>query len=130
MPVQLNDLIYPEGKLQRSMFPDDDIYENVSVWLQQASAAAAGTTPEGDYDRAVEAYVYFRAYDTIASRIAAQPASQKTMDSSTAWSSSQASYWRQLSLENKAIFDEVAATPIPGSATAASSHSVRKAIVW
>jgi len=59
------DLIYPLGELQNSMFPDGDLEQAVSAWLLIAKSKTTDDQPALHF-------VYWRAYDAVANRLAAQ----------------------------------------------------------
>lgn len=75
MALIANDVIYPDGDLLPSMFPDGDIQLAVSAWL----ADAAGRTT---VELAQRHWVYYRAYSTLANRIAATPSSDSGFNAS------------------------------------------------
>lgn len=118
MPVTLTpaSLIYPVGKLQRGWFNPTtaDALETVVVeWLDLASAAVAALDDDDLEDAAARHYVYWRAYESIAQRIAGVPASEQSGGGngfSRSWKvPEQIDYWQRLANAEKATFDALLA---------------------
>lgn len=67
--MQPSQLIYPNGELQPAMFPDRDIEANIQTWLTEATAKTSG-------EDAQRHWVYYRAFSTVATRLALTPTSE------------------------------------------------------
>lgn len=78
------DLIEPLGELSDSMFTDVDEY--VAAWLTEAEGKTSN-------EAAQRAWVYHRAYTSLANRMHAGLASEKKGDASAARSDAQFAYW-------------------------------------
>lgn len=90
MALAASDLIYPDGDLLPSMFPDGDIDTAVGAWLVDA----ASKTLDEDAQRH---WVYHRAYSVIANRIAATPSSESSFDNHTvAWTTDRVTTFQAL----------------------------------
>lgn len=76
------DLMQPDGELENSYFPQSDLDTQLPGWLAVASAlveadSSIATAKQND---AAAAWVYYRAYDYIASQLAALPNSASEGD--------------------------------------------------
>ena len=81
MAVTAADLKLPKGELQPAWFPDGDLDTSIAAWI---AAVDLGSIAAGeDQDRATTAYVYSRAYRTVAGRLASTPTTEKTNDLTT-----------------------------------------------
>lgn len=69
MPVTLTvaDVTYPIGELQASMFPANDLATSAASWLSQNEVTGSGD------NIAARHWLYYRAYDAIASRLSNSP---------------------------------------------------------
>ena len=56
-----SDFIHPAGHLTVAMFPGETLTDNVAVWLTEAQAKTG-------VEDAQRAWVYYRAYDALATR--------------------------------------------------------------
>ncbi len=81
--LTVDDLKYPDGEMLPVMFPDSDIDDVLTAWLNAASALTTDNTIAGHY-------VYWRGYSAVANRIAATPSSESTGQGShsVSWSDS------------------------------------------
>lgn len=59
------DLTYPQGELTDAMFPDRQLEQNIFQWLGEKTGS----------DDAVRHWVYHRAYQAVANRLATEPSS-------------------------------------------------------
>lgn len=90
MALKPNDLIYPGGDLLPSLFPDGDIQTVVGVWLTEAT----GKTSDTDAQRA---WVYYRAYSAVATRIAGTPSSESSFNNQvTNWGADRVKHFAEL----------------------------------
>lgn len=89
--------IEPEGMLSEGMFPGGDVEELVTAWLTDAEART-------DDEAKQRAWVYYRAYTSIADRLNAGLASERKGDAAAAIHPSQLRYWRQRAAEQLTFF--------------------------
>ena len=99
----IDDFKQPDGELFADLFPGQDIDTLLSGWLAKASdlITASDIDPE-DWDAAAEAYVYYRAYNYVAQRLAGT-ANSISIDSGAVtksmsndqrgWFNDRATYW-------------------------------------
>lgn len=94
--------IQPEGELFGALFPDNNLDDLVSGWLTKAGDEITALNIASTYqDAAALAYVYWRAYDHIALRLASSP-SNLSVDSGSVTktvSADQRAYF-----QNRALF--------------------------
>lgn len=102
-----NDFIHPSGELQLGLFPDmeeSEIYTMLGVWIKQE---------EGSSDEIVTAWVYHRAYDTVAQRLANSPSAETYQggggNTTLQWGSDRITHFRKLSEQRKATYDALVA---------------------
>lgn len=103
------DLIYPIGDLQPALFPKaNELEESVARWLQEAAANANVTAlSEANANTAAKHWVYYRAYQAVAQRLAMQPTNEQRDNISRSWGQNRIDYFTKLSADNKAVFDSV-----------------------
>jgi hypothetical protein len=126
--VALNptDLIAPKGDIQPSFFPDGDMIENVTQWLNQArvKAARAGSF----FDSATMAWVYYRAYTFVANRMASEPDQAGVDEVSRTISIQRVKHFQQLAQkamdEFNGYFDESPASSGGGGAVSGYTPTV------
>lgn len=79
MPLSSADLLYDTGEIRAEWLEAPGIVpaDSLDKWLAQgyAEASAAGVSDASDRDGIARAYAYWRAYQSIARRIAATPSS-------------------------------------------------------
>lgn len=104
------DLIQPDGELSESMFPGGNFDTLLAGWLSQASTkvTANSAIASANHDSAAAAWVYHRAYDHIAQRMASSPVRVSTsIDGSVAkeMAQDQRKYWFDKAAEKKADYE-------------------------
>lgn len=99
MALTADDFIYPVGQLQTAHFPGEHLDVLVEAWLTQAIAKVAGLSSDIQ-DIAASHWVYYRAYDAIANRIAGLPNrtsfggnSGGGVESTVDWGQNRSDYW-------------------------------------
>lgn len=104
MALIADNIKYPEGELQPSMFPSGDIDTNLYTWLTEA------TTKTSSED-AQRHWVYYRAYTAIAGRLAVTPSSQSSFgDVSKSINSGQISHFAKLADQHLSEFNRLTET--------------------
>lgn len=86
MALQAADFIEPAGELNEGLFPGADLTAYVQAWITDAESRT-------NDEAAQDAWVYHRAYTTIANRIHAGLASEKKGDAAASRSDAQFAYW-------------------------------------
>jgi hypothetical protein len=86
--VHMEQLKYPAGRIRQSLFPDlteAQLEEVIQTWLDEAVAKPAVVAlGAGDVqDRAVVAWVYWRAFDAVCIDLATNPARAAQTDAGT-----------------------------------------------
>lgn len=118
MPVTLDaaDLIYPTGRLQAAWFSPtttQSLTAVVTEWLDLAAGLVTALDDDDLENAAARHYVYWRAYESIALRIAGVPASEQSgggQGFSRSWKvPEQIEYWQRLAAAEKATFDALLA---------------------
>lgn len=104
------DLIQPDGELSESLFPSGDFNVLVAGWLGQATAKVEANTAiaTADQNTAAAAWVYHRAYDHIAQRLASSPVRVSTsIDGSVSkeMAQDQRTFWAKKAAEKKADYE-------------------------
>ena len=92
------DLIEPKGILQDGMFQDGDLVSNVTVWLDLAVADLEKRFAEilyepVNFDEAATAFVYHRAFQSLALKVNTLPSSSKTFENSTNHGQERVNFW-------------------------------------
>lgn len=128
LPIQ--DLKYPVGELQPSMFPDGDLDANLQLWLADAKLKVAGLDADLQ-NAAAAAWVYHRAYTAVALRIGNTPTTDGSFgDRSTTWSGDRVGFFQTKAKEWLATFTGyTASVQSPGGISAVSAVLVNEA-VW
>lgn len=106
--LQTFDLIQPEGELSADWFPNIDMTTLITGWLQQATTKAEAAAAATDHNAAAAAWVYHRAYQYIAQRLASSPVRVSTsLDGSQAkeMTKDQREYWIKLSDTKRAEYE-------------------------
>lgn len=85
--LTVEDLIEPMGELGESLFPGGDLEEFVAAYLADAQARTSSEAGQ-------RAWVYHRAYTSVANRIHAGLASEKKGDAAASLASDQFQYWQ------------------------------------
>lgn len=96
--MTVEDLIEPKGELGESLFPSGDLEEFVAAYLADAEARTSS-------EAAQRAWVYHRAYSSVANRLHAGLASEKKGDASAALASDQFRYWQAKAAQALADFN-------------------------
>lgn len=132
MAVSIGDLIVPYGELQPAQFPDRDLEESIGVWLAQlAETGNLDGLTDAAADRARTAYVYWRAFGTIADRLANTPETERSSDRSTTWSTGRITYWRQRAEIQRVRYEaEIAGADDENSTQIGSSSAAAAAFTW
>lgn len=73
MPLVASDFVYPVGELWVEWFPNENLSDNLAVWIAQGSAQvpSGATTEQGD--DIVRSFAYWRAYDSKTMQMADAP---------------------------------------------------------
>jgi hypothetical protein len=110
------DLIYPAGKLQKAWFSptvSETLEAVVGEWLDLAATEVAALDDDDLEDAAATHYIYWRAYESIALRIAGAPQSEQSgggQGFSRTWKlPDQIDYWQGKADVEKAQFDALIA---------------------
>lgn len=132
MAVAVGDLIVPYGELQPAQFPDRNLDESVQVWLTQIEESGdLDDLTTAAADRARTAFVYWRAFTTIADRLANTPETQRSSDRSTTWSTGQIAYWRRRADEQRIRYEaELAADTDTDSTQIGQSTAAAATFTW
>ena len=102
MALIANDVIYPDGDILPSMFPDGDIQNAVSAWLADAARRTA-------VEDAQRHWVYYRAYSTLSNRVAATPSSDSGFNASrtVSWSGDRVTAFEQKAAKHLAEYSRL-----------------------
>lgn len=112
------DFIHPIGTLQPAMFPGENLTTLVQAWINQGMTKVAHLDVSIQ-DTVATHWVYYRAYSTIAERIASQPSSHSMggnsgggVETTVNWGQNRADYWETKAA--KALKDfEYYVPPVP-----------------
>jgi len=124
MAVTVLDILHPEGELNRSMFPDDDVETLALIWFADAEARATALDAGEVKDAAVKAWAYYRAFTTMAGAIALRPTTSDYYNQrQETWGADRIRYFQEraeyyLVQFNTLVVPVVAGTPISYSTTA------------
>ena len=88
MPLAILDFLQPAGELSESMFPDLDLDEALTAWLNQAITRT-------DNENAQRHLVLHRAYTVVANRFHLEAASETKGPVSASRSGEQFRYWNR-----------------------------------
>lgn len=88
MALTATSFIEPAGELSEELFPGKDLEEFTAAWLAHAQAKTSS-------EAAQTAWVYHRAYLTVANRFNAEAASETKGSVSAARHANQMDYWRR-----------------------------------
>jgi len=100
--------IEPAGELSEELFPGKDLEEFTAAWLAEAQLKSGSEVAQA-------AWVYSRAYLTVANRMNAEAASETKGSVSAARLANQIDYWRKRALEHRHDFDILAGTSLGGA---------------
>lgn len=122
-----DDLIQPDGELTAALFPDDDLIEFVAGWLDQATTKveAASGISSSSQDAAAAAWVYYRAYNYVAQRLVAGPASHRLGPAEETYEQDQRSYFAGLAAQKLAEYTGFDSTVTPMGALFAVARAGR-----
>ncbi len=121
MAVLATDLIYPTGLLRPDQFPGESLTAVVTdKWLPEAVQKAAEANPDFRND-AVEDWVYYRGFSSIANRLAGTPDSMMQEGVQRTMSNARIQYFQELAENHKAQF--LAAFGTTQVITAKSGHT-------
>lgn len=114
------DLIQPDGELSESLFPGGDFNVLLSGWLGQATGKVEANTAitTANQNDAAAAWVYYRAYDHIAQRMASSPVRVSTsIDGSVSkeMAQDQRQYWFNKALLKKADYESLETATAPSA---------------
>lgn len=132
MAVTAPDLTAPAGELDRAiLFPADDagaFTARLTAYLAQGEAKAAAITDADTKDAAVTAWAYYRAYDAVATRMLAEPATQDFADAGgIGFTGEQLAGMQALAATKRAEFDglvaDAEAVQAPGAHLPSASAS-------
>ena len=123
MAVTAADLKLPKGELQPAWFPDGDLDTSIAAWI---AAVDLGSIAAGeDQDRATTAYVYSRAYRTVAGRLASTPTTEKTNDLTTTIDAARVKFFTDMADRWETVYRGILAeTPIVQTEPASSSVQI------
>jgi hypothetical protein len=134
MPHSLDpaDLLYPNGDLPLTLFPDKTegktAIDALQLWLNDAQEKVA-TVPEGSQDDAARHYVYAKAYHAAASRIRAMPNSKshggQPMSIIEQWGADRVKSWEDKAIAEYALYNALLPIPIIPLPPRAVSGSTR-----
>lgn len=104
------DLIQPDGELSESLFPGGDFNTLLAGWLGQATGRVEANTAiaAANHNSAAASWVYHRAYDHIAQRLASSPVRVSTsIDGSVSkeMAQDQRKFWAEKAVEKKADYE-------------------------
>lgn len=128
MAITVNDLLHPVGEVQPQMFPDGDVIDSCVTWMEEAEDKV-GTLSGNRRDNAIKLWVYYRASEAIAARIASTPTEQRSFETRTSWSIKYAEYWKKRAVEYLSEFNRLASRPTV-SARTGQSRQLRTVVVW
>lgn len=103
--MQPGDFIEPHGDLSEGMFPGVDLEEYVTAWLTDAQART-------DDEARQRAWVYFRAYTSVANRLHAGLASERKADAAATVDGRQFAYWRAKAAAHLQVFQGTSASGV------------------
>lgn len=86
MALTVESFIAPAGRLTQDQYPNLDLEEAITAWMAEAALQA-------DEEPAQAAWVYYRAFDTLASRLMSEAASESRGAASASRSESQLAHW-------------------------------------
>lgn len=115
MSLTATDLVYPNGDLLPAMFPDGDVLTVAAVWLTEA----------GEKTELVEAqrqWVYYRAMNAVAGRLAATPSSESSVGGShsVSWGADRVASFRQMAAAYLAEYNRLTGADVMASTRPAS----------
>lgn len=119
--LQTVELIQPEGELDCTFFPDNDLDAKIGGWLKiaRAKVVADANIKADNHNEATRQWVYYLAYSYIAGRFAAMPNSvsvNKGADS-VSYGQDRPAYWN-----NRALLALAAYNTFPVSVTRSDSR--------
>lgn len=127
---QATDFIFPVGKIEPSFFPDvADLGTVLQPWVDEATSKVATVDP-GLQEAAAKDWVYYRAFDALANRLAMEPDQADADGVSQQISISRVEFFRKLAAEHKADFDTAAAQTSSQSGSKSDTRSVRTQVRW
>lgn len=107
MSLTTADLIYPTGELMPLGFPDNDIEDAVTTWIAEAEAKVADLAASSQ-DSTAAHWVYYRAYNHLANRIAQTPSSEEWFqDVSRQWSQGRVDFFEKRATEHLDKYNEI-----------------------
>lgn len=131
--MEATDFIAPAGLLEPGTWAETDpggsTTTRLEAWLA-AGELAASNVESGSLDRAITAYVYGKAYRTLANRLAETPSTARQEDISHQISAGQISYFRQLAEKYEAEFQTYLPVDDLPPATPPASYGVPNKFVW
>jgi len=130
MAVVTSDLKIPSGELRGEWFPNGTLDTYIAQWLIDVEQYVDEITDAVTRDAASIAWIYWKAYGDIASRMAATPeAEEYYREIQRQYGGHQLSYFRQKSTENYDKFRRLTTTNDPASSSR-FSIPLRNKAVW
>ena len=108
MALTATSFIEPAGELSEELFPGKDLEEFTTAWLAEAVTKTSS-------EAAQAAWVYYRAYLTVANRMNAEASSERKGDVTAARVADQLAYWRKLAAEHRQEFDSLTGAAVGGA---------------
>ena len=130
MAVTFDDLVHPVGELNKSMFPDDDINVLSATWFDDAKSKTSSMSDGEQKDAAVRAWVYHRAFTTIAGSIASRPTSSDYYNQrQETWGADRVKYFSDRAKFYLDQYNTIVKPTVTGSHIPYSAYATRLA-VW
>lgn len=130
--IQRVNLLTPEGELDCSFFPDNNLESFIGTWVTEAKkkVEAATNIDSSLHDEAASQWVYYKAYSYLAGRFAAMPNSvsvNKGADS-VSYGQDRVTYWESRAAKALAAY-EGSLSPIVKVASR-NSVPIRIQVAW
>ncbi len=125
MTVVWTEFVYPLGKLRADQFPNDDLATVVSAWLDEAGGKVVDIDATL-VDEATRDWVYYRAFSSIADRLALEPDEVTADGMSRSISNERIQHFRNLAASHLEQFRAASpAVELPAHRTTGVITSVR-----
>lgn len=108
MALTATSFIEPAGELAEELFPGKDLEEFAAAWLAEAQAKTSS-------EAAQAAWVYYRAYLTVANRFNIEASTEAKGSVSASRLFSQIDYWRKRAAEHRQEFDSLTSAGTGGA---------------
>ena len=130
MAVKAASIWHPEGELNQSMFPDEDVKSLAIAWFNDANSRVASLADGDTKDAAVKAWVYHRAYTTVANAIASRPTSSDYYNQrQETWGADRIKYFSEKAKLYLDQYNMIMTPTVTSSAIGFSTYAKRQA-VW